>query len=200
MWLVKYIEESQNISFVSYGILPRTFSGLKGILTSPFIHGDYDHLISNSSPMLILGTSLFYFYRKVALKVFILLFFVTGIWVWAGSRMSFHIGASGLIYALAGFLFMSGVIRKNMQLLAISLMVVFLYGSLAWGILPYKPSISWESHLFGGIAGAVVAFFYRKRGPEDDKYDWQDEDDDDDLHKDNTLPNSNMRIVYRMKD
>ncbi|NQY66845.1 MAG: rhomboid family intramembrane serine protease [Flavobacteriales bacterium] len=179
LWLIKYQEETNGLSFASYGIRPRTISGLKGILTGPLVHGDYDHLINNSLPLLVLGTALYFFYSKVALRVFVLSYLITGVWVWAGSRMSYHIGASGLIYSMTAFLFVSGVIRKNIRLLSISMMVVFLYGSLIWGILPIKPQVSWESHLLGGVVGVIMAFFYRHSGPKDDRYDWEDEEDDE---------------------
>jgi membrane associated rhomboid family serine protease len=108
---------------------------------------------------------LFYFYRPVAFRVFFLTWIITGILVWLGGRSSYHIGASGLIYGFASFLFFSGIIRNNINLMAISLLVVFLYGGLVWGILPYDYKISWESHLFGALTGLALAITYRNYGP-----------------------------------
>ncbi len=105
---------------------------------------------------------------------------MTGLWVWFGGRIAYHIGASGLIYGLGSFLFFSGIIRRNINLLAISLLVAFLYGGMVWGIFPYKPQISWESHLYGGIAGLILSAYYRKEGPGTTSKKWEEEDDDDD--------------------
>ena len=116
MWLVKVIEVNFQISLVRYGVFPQTIDGLKGILFSPFIHKDFTHLINNSYPILILGGMLFAVYRKIAIQLFIWLYFIAGLWLWVIGRPSFHIGASGLIYALASFLLVSGLIRKNPRL------------------------------------------------------------------------------------
>ena len=122
---------------------------------------------------------MFYFYNKIAYKVFFLSYGIANIWIWIGARQAYHIGASGLIYSFASFLFVSGLIRKNMKLMAISLLVVFLYGSMIWGILPLQPHISWESHLMGAIAGIVLAIYYRGSGPKRRIYSWEMEDEDE---------------------
>lgn len=165
MWGIRIVEVVLHISFSSYGVLPREISGLKGILFSPFIHGDFYHLFDNSIPLLALGTLLFYFYRKIAWEVSLLIMLMSGFWLWIIGRPSYHIGASGFIYGLAAFLFFSGVFRRNVRLLTISLLVVFLYGSLIWGIFPIEQHISWEGHLAGGVAGTAIAWFYRRQGP-----------------------------------
>ena len=184
MWVVKIIELQFNLSFINYGVLPKTFNGLKGILFSPFIHKDLSHLINNSYPILILGGFLFFSYRKIAIQIFAWLFFISGFWLWIIGRESFHIGASGIIYALASFLFFSGVIRKNPSLSALSLIIVFLYGSMLWGIMPNNASISWEGHLSGFLAGILIAIFYRHEGPKMKKYQWEiDEELEDEEHE-----------------
>ncbi len=185
MWLFKIVEIVFNVDLVFLGIFPLKAEGLAGILTSPLIHGDFSHLISNSFPFLILGTSLFYFYKKIAYKVFFLIYILTGLWVWFGARDAWHIGASGIVYGLASFLFISGIIRKNPRLMAITFFVAFFYGSMIWGIFPdFFPfkNISWEGHLMGLISGLVLAVFYRKEGPQRKLYSWdfeEDEEDDD---------------------
>lgn len=161
----------------SWGIHPRQWAGLTGILTAPFIHADYDHLISNSLPLLVVGTVLFHFYRAIAWQVISMIWLLTGFWVWLLARPSTHIGASGLIYGGVIFLFFSGIFRKDMRLMAISFLVVFLYGSLAWGILPLIPDQSWESHLFGSIAGLFSAIYFRKEGPQRKKFQWELEEE-----------------------
>ncbi|MCF6365918.1 MAG: rhomboid family intramembrane serine protease [Bacteroidales bacterium] len=167
MWSVKIIEYSLNLHLYKYGIFPLKFENLTGILFAPFIHGDFDHLFSNTFPFLFLGTALFYFYREYALKVFLLIYFFSGFWVWLAARSAYHIGASGIIYGLASFLFFSGIIHKNRALSAVSLIVVFIYGSMVWGILPIKPEISWEGHLFGAVTGFILTLAFAKKIPEE---------------------------------
>ncbi|MBU46056.1 MAG: rhomboid family intramembrane serine protease [Flavobacteriales bacterium] len=173
MWLVKLIEFQFDLSLIKFGVFPQTFNGLKGIFFSPFIHKDLTHLFNNSYPILILGALLFSVYRKIAMQIFFWLFVISGFWLWIIGRPSFHIGASGIIYALASFLFISGVIRKNPRLAAVSLIIIFLYGSMIWGILPTEAPISWEGHLAGFAAGILVAIFYRDEGPKRIKYQWE---------------------------
>ena len=184
MWLVKIIEMNFQINFVRYGVFPKTIDGLKGVLFSPFIHKDFTHLINNSYPIIILGGMLFAIYHKIATQLFIWLYFISGLLLWVIGRPSFHIGASGLIYALASFLLVSGIIRKNPRLTAVSMLVIFLYGSMIWGLLPTKEPISWEGHLAGFIAGILVAIFYRNEGPKTKKYQWEiDEEIEEELLK-----------------
>lgn len=178
IWMVWFVEISLNFDFTIYGLFPRKLSGLKGILFSPLIHANFRHLVDNSIPLLTLMGVIFYFYPSLAFRIFFLTWIMSGIWVWFGGREAYHIGASGLIYGFAAFLFLSGIIRNYIPLLAISLLVVFLYGSLVWGIFPIKEDISWESHLLGSIAGVILAVHYRKFGPQPKKYEWEDEDEE----------------------
>lgn len=184
IWTVKISEVLLRQDFAFLGIYPLKLKGLVGIIMAPLIHSDFEHLIANSIPILILGTGVFYFYNRIAYKVFFLSYFMANIWIWFGARQAYHIGASGLVYSFAAFLFFSGVIRKNIRLMAISLLVVFLYGSMIWGVLPIQPHISWESHLMGAIAGAILAFYYRDFGPKRKVYSWELEDDDEDNEED----------------
>jgi len=179
IWIVKISEVLLEKDFGFLGIFPQKAKGLIGILTAPLIHSDFQHLIANSVPLLILGTGVFYFYNKIALKVFFLSYLIANIWIWFGARQAYHIGASGLVYSFASFLFFSGIISKNAKLIAISLLVIFLYGSMIWGVLPIQPHISWESHLLGAIAGGVLAFYYKNQGPPPKKYSWEFEDDEE---------------------
>jgi membrane associated rhomboid family serine protease len=178
MWLVKIIEILFETDLSRFGIFPLTLRGLPGILFSPFIHADFTHLFNNSVPLFLLSLALFYFYSEVAVKVFVWTYLFTGILVWIAGREAWHIGASGLIYGLASFLFFSGIIRRYFRLIALSLIIVFLYGSMVWGLFPgvYK-NVSWESHMLGFISGAVLAVWYRNQGPQKPVYDWMDEDD-----------------------
>ena len=177
IWGVKIIEYLFDLSFVNYGVFPQNISGLKGIFLSPFIHKDFNHILNNSYSLLILIGLLFSFYKKIAPQILIWLYLISGFWLWIIGRPAFHVGASGVIYALAGFLFLSGLIRKNRNLSAISLLVIFLYGSMIWGIMPISQSISWEGHLSGFLAGLLVAVFFKKEGPKRKKYQWEIEEE-----------------------
>jgi membrane associated rhomboid family serine protease len=177
MWLVKIIEILFDLDLSNLGIYPLTVKGLQGIIFSPFIHSDFNHLFSNSLPLFFLATALFYFYNEIAIKVSLWSYFLTGLFVWLAGRDAWHIGASGLIYGLASFLFFSGIIRKYFRLVALSLLIVFLYGSMVWGIFPdiYR-NVSWESHMLGFISGIILAVRYRKEGPQEPVYEWLDEE------------------------
>jgi membrane associated rhomboid family serine protease len=179
LWIIKIIEVSSGISFIKYGLLPHHLSGMLGIITYPLIHANFNHLISNSIPLLFLGTGLLYFYPESALKVFAIIYFLPGILIWLFARTAYTIGASGLVYGFVTFFFFSGIIRRDNRSIALALIVTFLYGGLVWGVLPIDRTISWEGHLFGSLTGILCAFLFRKHDPPVKKYDWEDEPDDD---------------------
>jgi hypothetical protein len=108
---------------------------------------------------------LVYFYPKVSGRVVAVSWLMGGLWVWATARESYHIGASGIVYGLAAFLFTSGVIRRQRGLMTVSLIIVFLYGSMWWGMLPLIERISYESHICGAVAGVLLALVYRHVPP-----------------------------------
>lgn len=164
---MKGLEWMVDLDLSHWGIFPRTIGGLRGVLLGPLIHGDIGHLAANSVPFIVLGGGIWYFYRPIARNLLLWSWLMTGLWTWAGGRPAYHIGASGLVYAFASFLFFSGIVRRNIQLAAISLIVVFLYGGMIWGVLPLIPEHSWEGHLSGAIAGLILAIYYRKHGPQD---------------------------------
>jgi membrane associated rhomboid family serine protease len=185
IWLIFILDQSLELELHFNGLFPRKLSGLKGIAFFPLIHGSLKHLIANTFPLLVLGTGIFYFYRGLAVRVFLISYFVTGIAMWIFARPSYHIGASGLIYSLAGFLFLSGVLRRHIGLMAVSLIIVFQYGSLVWGIFPLEEQVSWEGHLLGLVVGSGLAIMYRKLGPQRISLPWEregyEEEDDDDI-------------------
>jgi len=163
MWSVKFLEWATSMDLAVLGIYPRTLAGSVGIVTSPFIHGDFIHLFSNTFPLVFLGIGTIYFYRRFAIDAFIAIYLITGASVWLLARNAYHIGASGLVYGLVSFLFFSGILRKDIRAVAISLVVIFLYGGMIYGIFPTVETISWESHLLGSISGFFIAFMYRKK-------------------------------------
>ena len=179
-WLIFLVESTIDVELAVYGIFPLKLEGLKGILFSPFIHSGYKHLAANSIPFFVLSLALFYFYRKLAYRIFILIYILSGLCVWLGGRDAWHIGASGVIYGLASFLFFSGIFRNDVKLLTIAIIVVFLYGGMFWGIFPLKPDVSWESHLWGSVSGLLLSIYFRKQGPQRPHYDWEDEPDEED--------------------
>ena len=167
MWLVRAVEVIFEVDLYFLGIFPMKASSLTGIITSPFIHADVRHLFNNTIPLFVLGTALFYFYSQVSFRVLLWLFLLTGLSVWITGRPSWHIGASGIIYGLASFLFVSGIIRRHIPLMGLSLLVVFLYGEMVWGVFPgFRMDISWESHMLGAVAGVFLAAWYRAEGPQ----------------------------------
>jgi len=180
LWCVKFIEFMLDIDFVRYGLYPRSYQGLLGIITTPLIHGSFDHLFSNSIPLLVLVAITFYFYRPIAFSIFFWVYLMSNIWLWAAGRDAYHIGASGLVYGFATFIFFSGVFRKEKTSMVLAMIVVFLYGSMVWGVLPLQEGVSWEAHLLGALAGIITAFYFRKEGPQSKKFDWEDEEDDED--------------------
>lgn len=179
IWLVKIIEILFEFDFSSFGIHPLAADGLVGIILSPFIHADLNHLFNNTLPLFLLSVALFYFYSEVALRVFIFTWVFSGILVWIAGREAWHIGASGIVYGLASFLFFSGIIRKHFRLIALSLLIVFLYGSMVWGIFPgMYQNVSWESHMLGFFAGIALAIWYRNEGPQEPFYGWMEEEEE----------------------
>lgn len=179
LWIVELLQVVYDTRLWSLGIIPLSPEGLTGIITAPFIHAGFDHLLSNTLPLLVVGSGLYYFYPTLANRVVLLVWIFTGIWVWLSGRTSSHIGASGLIYGFVCFLFFSGLLRRDTRLVAISLLVTFLYGSLVWGILPVDQSVSWESHLFGAVAGTLSALYYRKDGPQRPKAQWEIDEEEE---------------------
>lgn len=157
MWAILLFEYTYKIDFALFGIMPRTINGLLGILTAPLLHGSIQHLVSNTIPLLFLGTMIYMFYDRIANRVFLQCYLLTGVLVWLFARPAFHIGASGLIYGLASFLIFFGFFRRDFKSLIISIIIVVIYGSLFYGVFPSQRGVSWESHLLGGIVGFVNA-------------------------------------------
>jgi membrane associated rhomboid family serine protease len=178
IWVIYFIEIQFNLNFNKYGVYPRTFEGFRGVFLTHFIHSNTSHLFNNSIPLFVLLSSLFYFYKEVAFKVLVLGGFFTGFITWIIARESFHIGASGIVYLLFSFVFFSGMIRKHYRLVALSLIIIFLYGSMIWYILPIKEGMSWEGHLSGFLTGFLFAIIYRKIGIVKEEYQFNETDFD----------------------
>ncbi len=162
IWMVHIYLFIFPIEKAYFGIYPREIWGSLGILTSPFVHGSWSHLLSNSGPLLVLTFLLFYFYDRISLTVLVQLYLFTGIFVWIFGRSVYHVGASGVVYALVSFLFWSGVFRRQIKAIILALVVTILYSGMFLGLVP-EEGISWESHLLGAMVGIALAFLYRKR-------------------------------------
>lgn len=182
-----------------YGIVPRNLIGLRGIIFGPLFHSGWKHIINNSIPLAVLSFFAVLFYQRLAYFVIIFGWLLSGFLVWLGGNLIFghplgcHIGASGIVYLLASFVFFSGIFKKSRNLIAISLIVAFLYGSMVWGVIPedllpkfYKEDnnpVSWESHLSGALVGLLFAFFSRKYGPQEKKFSWENHSEPDSREK-----------------
>lgn len=178
LWGVFFAERKLHLDLSEHGIYPRTFSGLQGVVFSPFLHGDIDHIASNSIPLFVLTAALIYFYRGVSLKVLFYGILLSGILTWIIGRNSYHIGASSLIYVLVSFIFFKGVMTKYYRLMALSLTIILVYGGMIWYVFPeVDKTISWEGHLAGLISGFVFAVYFKT--PDYQKsitFDWQKPD------------------------
>lgn len=173
IWLVFWFEIRFGFDFNYLGVRPREILGLRGVIFSPFIHSDIKHLFNNTIPLFVLSMSLFYFYRRISWEILLLGILFTGIMTWAIGRPANHIGASGVIYLLASFLFFKGVLSRYYRLIALSLIVVFLYGGMLWFVVPVDPGISWEGHLSGLVVGLIFAFVYKKKIVKRPKFEWE---------------------------
>lgn len=166
LWLVRALEWGTASDFGTFGILPRHLTGMIGILTGPLIHGTFVHLLSNTFPLVFLLVAVFYFYEEIALEVFVWIYLITGAWVWIAAREAYHIGASGLVYGLATFLFFSGIFRRDARSVAVATAIAFLYSGMVQGVLPgADTTVSWESHMLGSAAGVFCSFYFRRARP-----------------------------------
>ena len=183
MYMAMFVQWYFELRLYFLGVHPLHIDGLAGIITSVFIHGDWGHLMGNSAPFLLLATALFYYYPKVAKRVFFGMWIISGLYLWLFARgESWHIGASGLVYALAVYHLVSAALQRDIRLVAFSMLIIFLYGSMIWGFFPEffpKQRISWQAHLTGAAVGALFAFFFHHYAPKSKQY-FQDENDNED--------------------
>ena len=165
LWLIYIIDSYFNLELHRYGILPRVKSGLIGVIAAPFLHGSLTHLISNSITLLVLMPVLYIFYYPKAKATIFWSIIIGGILVWLLGRSAYHIGASGLIYSIAAYVVFSGIFVRSFKSIIIAIIISVLYQGLIFGVIPVDSYISWEAHLFGAVAGVLMAFKHRKRLP-----------------------------------
>ena len=176
IWALRFIELMAGLDVRDFAVYPRAVSGLPGILTAPLFHGSWEHLVGNTPPLVLLGTLLVYGYPRSRYLALAGIWLLSGVGVWLFARSSFHFGASGLTHGIFFYLFVSGILRRDRRSAAVLMIAFYMYGGMVMTILPYDPGVSFESHLFGAVAGAAVAFALRKidRRPQK-KYSWEDE-------------------------
>jgi membrane associated rhomboid family serine protease len=214
-WVLFLLDEFLGTHLKQYGMRPGSPEGLRGVITMHFLHGDWKHIGHNSLAFLVLNSFLFYFYRTISIKVFAWLFFIPGLFMWFWAREENHIGASMLIFGEAGFLFVSGLLRKDSKMLRVALVVALYYGSLIWYIFPIDPTISWEGHLSGLLTGVVLAFVFKNKGPQRTPYQWELDPEEEDAdpnqlleevtfeevkHKEQSDRSVEIRYEYKKKD
>jgi len=162
LWLVHGLNLILAVDLRIYGILPRHISGLRGIPAAPFLHGDLQHLIANSGVLFVLLAVALAYNRARAIKAVLLIMLLGGAMVWLlGRAGTIHIGASGIIFGLIGYLMFLGLFRRNWPAVLISLGISLLYGGALYSLLTYVPGISWSGHLFGFISGVVAAWWLK---------------------------------------
>jgi membrane associated rhomboid family serine protease len=186
LWLVFVLDALFGLKLNRFGLRPGSVPGLIGIVTAPLLHGNLSHIFSNSMSLVVSLTAILYLYPNSSARVIPMIWLGSGLLAWLIGRPSLHFGASGLIYGLLAYVFFSGILRRDMRSVSVSLLVGFLYGSMVWGVLPIRPHMSWELHLTGAIMGVLLAFVYRKwdRVPVI-RYDWEEDDSLPEWYPDN---------------
>jgi membrane associated rhomboid family serine protease len=177
LWLIFIVDAVLGLHLGRFGLRPGSVTGLIGLITAPLLHGSAEHMFSNSLPLMISMTAMLFLYPNSSLRAIPVIWLGSGLFAWIIGRESYHYGASGLVYGLLAYVFVSGIIRRDMRSVAVSLLVWFLYGTMVWGVLPIRPHMSWELHLGGAVMGVITALVFRNWDrPPVVRYDWEDDD------------------------
>jgi membrane associated rhomboid family serine protease len=184
IWFVFLVDGLLDLGLRQYGLVPRRLSGLAGVVMVPLLHANFPHIINNSLPLFVGLSAMLYLYPNSAVKALPVLYFGTSLLTWIYARPNLHIGASGMIYGILAFVFVSGLMRRDLRSIGVTLLVYFLYGSMVWGLLPIREKMSWELHLSGAFLGVLLAVLYRKWDRIQVKtYDWEENDEVPDWYK-----------------
>lgn len=195
IWVVFVLDRLLGLDLYRFGLLPQTKSGLTGLVMTPLLHASWQHLLSNTLPVLVAGTAILFLYPNSAIRVIPVIYFGSSLVVWVFGRPDVHIGASGLIYGLLAYVFVGGIMRRDMRSIGVSLLIWFLYGSLLSGLVPRSGPVSWELHLSGFVLGVVLSIMYREWDrPPTKRYAWEDENDDDLPPGDLSSPGNDSRL------
>ena len=180
LWLIEIVKYISGLDLYKLGVYPQHITGLIGVITAPLIHASFEHLISNTPALIILGTALVYGYPRSCWMVLAIVWLLAELGVWFTARPVYHFGASGLTYGVMAFVFVIGILRRDRLAITLSLLVFFLYGTMIWGVFPHQPGVSFETHLWGAVLGALCAIFFRKYDPTPSikRYTWENEDED----------------------
>jgi membrane associated rhomboid family serine protease len=193
LWLIALL--GWGLELERYGVRPRELAGLPGILFAPLLHAGFDHLLANSLPLVVLGTTMLHLYPQAASRVLPAVYVGPGIVVWLVGQPGVHVGASGLVYGLVAYIFVAGLIRRDRRAIAASMLVSFMYGALAWGVLPIQPQVSWETHLAAAVIGALMAVALRARDRLPPvRYSWEDESSANDAFDDDRYGDVDPRL------
>lgn len=177
LWLILFVDNFMGLELTRFGLRPGQLKGLIGLLTAPLLHGGAEHLFSNTAPLIVSLTTILYLYPGSSVRVIPVIWLGSGMLAWIIGQPGLHFGASGFVYGLLAFVFVSGILRLDMRSVAVSVMVWFLYGSMIWGVLPIRPNMSWELHLGGAILGVALAIVFRRWDVTPVKrYEWEDDD------------------------
>jgi membrane associated rhomboid family serine protease len=178
---LKLIETLLGLDLYQYGVYPRSQQGLIGILVAPLIHGSWQHVLANTLPTVFLGSLLIYGYPSSRWWALAGIWLLSGLGVWLFARSSYHVGASGIAHGMFFYLFIGGFLRRDKRSAALLMLAFYLYGGMLLTIFPRDPRVSFESHLFGALAGALCAFAFRHWDPKPPRkrYSWEDEPDED---------------------
>ena len=203
IWLIYYLDWRYFFEFNNFGIVPRTFKGLRGVLFSPFLHGSIQHLWNNTLALAVLLPLICYYYYKNWQTLIFGGIVLSGIGTWLIAKTGTHIGASGLIYVLTAYMFFTGIRSKQYRLMAISFLMIILYGGSVWYMLPdVEEGISWQGHLAGFLSGFLLSYMLKRPQFEPEyKYDWQhpdyDESKDDFIKQFDAKGNFNPQPLLR---
>ncbi len=163
LWLIYFVNFILPVDLRVFGIRPRMISGLWGVLWAPFLHANLGHLIANSTALFFLMLLALRFSRRLTLRAVLVIVIISGLGIWLfGARRSVHIGASGVIFGLIGFMLVAGIVRREWQALVVSALVFFLYGGAVQSLWVYIPGVSWSGHFFGFAGGVVSAWQLRR--------------------------------------
>jgi membrane associated rhomboid family serine protease len=179
LWIIELATWMWDLDPALSGVRPRQLDGLPGIVFAPLVHAGVEHLLANSAPLLVLITTMVFLYPRSAIRTLPAVWLGTGLAVWLFGRESIHLGASGLVYGLASYVLVAGVLRRDTRAIAAALVVWFMYGSLVWGALPTPLAVSWETHLAAALVGVALAVALRHLDrPPRKRYDWERETDE----------------------
>ncbi|KJF96888.1 rhomboid family intramembrane serine protease [Photobacterium leiognathi] len=167
VWVISFVAFIINHIFNgvlnNYGLLPRHVTHLSNIVVYPFIHGSWTHLFFNLSSFTLLALGVGVNGVARLLNVILLCWLFGSISVWLFGRISYHVGLSGIIYGIWGYLLIYGLVRRSLLSFIITFLVMIYFSSMIWGVFPTNYQVSFESHLFGAITGGFVGYFLGKK-------------------------------------